>query len=171
MFQQLLVLRHAIALEREQAAAQGLSDGERPLTNKGRRRMEQAAAALGSLYHRPALLLSSPLLRARQSAEILAAHYRNPTLIVSNELAPGQPVQRLLKALQKQQPAGQLVVVGHEPQLSTLIALLLCGETPPFVTLKKSGAALLEFARGIDSGSATLSWLLQPRQLRQLGKS
>ncbi|HEY9148691.1 MAG TPA: histidine phosphatase family protein [Gammaproteobacteria bacterium] len=170
MPQQLLVLRHAIALEREKAAAQGMSDGERPLTDKGRRRMEQAASALGSLFDRPALLLSSPLLRARQSAEILAAHYRNPTLLMSHELAPDQPPQRLLKALQKQQPAGQLVIIGHEPQLSTLIALLLCGESHPFITLKKGGAALLEFAQGIDSGSATLSWLLQPKQLRQLGK-
>ncbi|MCW8829384.1 MAG: histidine phosphatase family protein [Gammaproteobacteria bacterium] len=171
MPQQLLVVRHAIALEREEAAAHGLSDGKRPLTGKGRQRMEQTAAGIRSLCDRPVLILSSPLLRAHQTAEILAAHYQDPTLVLCDELAPSHPPTRLVRVLQKQQSDGLLVVVGHEPQLSTLVALLLCGQEQAFITLKKGGAALLEFTQGVNNGSATLNWLLQPKQLRQLNKT
>lgn len=164
---ELLILRHAIAIDRDEAAALGLSDAERPLTDKGQRRMGQIAAGIHRLSERPALILSSPLLRARQTAEILATRYNSCTLDIIEELVPGASLQQLIKVLQKQQLTGPLVVVGHEPDLSSLAGLLLCNSETGFIQLKKGGAALLHFEHRIDSGAGVLQWLLPPRMLRQ----
>lgn len=168
---QLLILRHAIALDRDEAATLGLSDAERPLTDKGQRRMEQVALGLKRILDKPGLVLSSPLLRARQTAEILAAQYNSLAIDVCEELAPGQSLPQLVKVLAKQQVSGPLVAVGHEPALSTLTGLLLCGREQPFVLLKKAGALLIEFEQRIGSHSGTLQWSLHPKHLRQYAKT
>lgn len=168
---QLLILRHAIALDRDEAASLGLGDAERPLTEKGQRRMTQVASGLSRMVEKPALILSSPLLRARQTAEILAARYAGMDIDIVEELSPGTPAPHLLKLIKHQQVAGPLVLVGHEPDLSLFTALLLCGKERGFVQLKKAGAALLEFEHRIDSGEAWLQWLLQPKHLRHYAKS
>jgi len=43
---QLLVIRHAIAMEREEYARTGRPDSDRPLTDTGRRRMRKNARGL-----------------------------------------------------------------------------------------------------------------------------
>jgi len=163
---QLLILRHAIALDRDEAADLALSDHERPLTEKGQQRMALAAAGLERLISRPALILSSPLLRARQTAEIFAAQYPSLEIDIIEELAPGHSLQRLIDVLKDQRVSGPLVVVGHEPSLSMLAGLLLCGKMHSMLQLKKGGAALLEFNQRIDSGCGNLLWLMPPRLLR-----
>ncbi|MGM0593274.1 MAG: CHAD domain-containing protein [Pseudomonadota bacterium] len=160
--QQLLILRHAIALDRDEAARQGLSDAERPLTPKGERRMAQVATSLQSQLERPALILNSPLLRARQTAELLARRYPGVRRQTCKALSPGTPPTELIDALAKYEYHGPLVLTGHEPDLSTLIALLVFGEECANIQLKKAGAALLTFTKPIDRGRATLEWLLLP---------
>src|SRR5882724_2462532 len=65
----LLVVRHAIAEDPAVFAATGRSDAERPLTEKGRRRMRRVARGLKKLV--PAIdgLATSPLVRAVETAE------------------------------------------------------------------------------------------------------
>jgi phosphohistidine phosphatase len=163
---QLLILRHAIAMDRDEADALSLSDFERPLTDKGRERMAQVASGIKRTIHEPALILSSPLLRARQTAEILAAQYDTVDMDIIEELSPGHSLHQLIAVLQKQQVAAPLVIVGHEPSLSTFAGLLLCGRPFSPLQLKKAGAALFEFNQRIDSGCGTLLWLMPPRLLR-----
>jgi phosphohistidine phosphatase len=163
---QLLILRHAIALDRDEADALSLNDFERPLIDKGRERMEQVAAGISHSITEPALILSSPLLRARQTAEILAAQYEAVEINIIEELAPGHSLHQLIAVLQKQQVTAPLVIVGHEPSLSSFAGLLLCGKPFSPLQLKKGGAALIEFNQRIDSGCGNLLWLMTPRLLR-----
>ncbi len=167
--QQLLILRHAIALDRDEADSLALSDFERPLTDKGRERMEQIAAGIKRSILEPSLILSSPLLRARQTADILASQYDAVEINIIEELAPGHSLHQLIAVLQKQQVSAPLVIVGHEPSLSTFAGLLLCGKPFSPLQLKKGGAALLEFNQRIDSGCGNLLWLMTPRLLRTCG--
>ncbi len=168
---QLLILRHAIALDRDEAASQNLNDAERPLTKKGIKRMEQVASGLQQLLDEPGHILSSPLLRARQTAEILASRYPALTPAISKDLAPGHSLPSLITQLNQLPREGPLVIVGHEPDLSTLAALLLCGEAQDFIKLKKTGAALLEFAHDFVQQGGTLQWLMEPTQLRAFART
>ncbi|HEX4469200.1 MAG TPA: phosphoglycerate mutase family protein, partial [Gemmatimonadaceae bacterium] len=68
----LLVIRHAIAEDKERFAASGRNDDLRPLTEEGRSKMRRAAQGLRTVVGRIAHLASSPLVRARETAEIVA---------------------------------------------------------------------------------------------------
>jgi len=64
-----------------------------------------------------------------------------------------------------------VMIVGHEPTLSTVIEMLCAPNRPhPFVRMKKAGCALVDVdldAAGIGSGGQ-LEWLLPPKALRKL---
>jgi phosphohistidine phosphatase len=167
----LLVIRHAIAEDREVWAGTGEPDERRPLTADGRRKMRRIARGLHALVPSIGLLGASPLTRAAQTAEIVAAAYGGLDPLTIGALEPERAPSAFLSWLRDAAPGHDAIaVVGHEPHLSGLTSWLLA-ERPgaPFVTLKKGAACLLRFDGEPHAGGARLEWLLQPRQLRQLG--
>ncbi len=167
----LLIVRHAIALDRDEAHERQLDDADRPLTDKGRQRMIQGAAGIRVAAGPLEQILSSPLSRAQQTGEILRHEYPNTPLTLINHLRPGQDISALITTLADTVNQGTLAVVGHEPDLSQLISTLLCGNLQPAFRLKKGGAALLDFHKEIGRGQGILLWLLNPGQIRTLGGS
>src|SRR5215813_7750959 len=157
----LLLLRHAIAVP---ADTSGIADEDRPLTSKGRKRFKRAARGLAEIVPTPDLLLVSPLLRARETAEIAEKAWG---LKATPEplLAGGTP-EALLAAVAGHSKLNVVVLVGHEPDLSQLLAHLIGGngERLPF---KKGGAALVELDDDTTS-SGRLIWFMPPRLLRAL---
>jgi len=161
----LFVLRHGIAVE---PGAPGYEkDSERPLTPEGKRRLRQIAAAMKKMDLRFDLILSSPLLRARQTAEIITESLKlKKQLAFSDALTPDGNPKALVRQLNELKPVPEdVLLVGHEPYLSRLIALLTAGETGVAIDLKKGGLGKLE-AESLRLGRcATLVWLLTPRQM------
>src|SRR5215207_9309159 len=88
---EIYVVRHAIAVEQGTPGYE--SDSQRPLTDKGRRKMRQIARALRNLGVEFDLILSSPYVRARETAEILADVFKmKKKLVFSDNLIPlGNP--------------------------------------------------------------------------------
>ena len=68
----LLVIRHAIAMDRDEFAETGQPDSERPLTDFGRRRMRKNARGLRAIVDTPEVIGTSPYPRAAETAEIVA---------------------------------------------------------------------------------------------------
>ncbi|HEV2736533.1 MAG TPA: phosphohistidine phosphatase SixA [Longimicrobiaceae bacterium] len=168
---QLLVIRHAIAEDREEFAVSGQDDDLRPLTREGRRRMRRAARGLRGLVPELGILAASPLLRAAQTADILSDAYGGLERATWPELAPGVHPSMLVDRLRSlRAERGPVAVVGHEPDLGELVSWLLSGRTPSFVDLKKGAACLLEFEGPPDPERARLLWLLAPGHLRRLGE-
>ena len=165
---QLLVIRHAIAEDRDDWGYTGRPDAERPLTADGRRKMKRAAAGLRALVPRVDTLASSPLVRARDTAEIVAREYGGMRVELLPELSPDRVADDLLPWLRSRDPGTCAAVVGHEPALGCLVGWLLTGRHESFVELKKGAACLLEFDDPPAAGNATLLWALAPAQLRKL---
>src|SRR5258708_21963456 len=92
----LLVVRHAIAEDREAFARSHKDDANRPLTAEGRRKMEQAALGLKELIPELDLFAASPYKRAFDTAEIGAAAYGGLTVGRAPELAPGPMLLRVI---------------------------------------------------------------------------
>ncbi len=162
----LYLLRHGIAADLEEADCS--RDADRPLTPKGKRRVRAIAAALKRLGVKPGLILTSPYLRARQTAgivaEILGAKGR---LRLCSHLTPGGNARRLIEFIQEAEPeAGAVLLVGHEPYLSSLASWLVTGSPSSTLTLKKGGVCLLNVSELTPGRCATLEWLLTPRQMR-----
>jgi phosphohistidine phosphatase len=164
----LLLLRHAIAVD--QATSDGSSDSERPLTREGEKKMRRIARAMGALDLRIDLILTSPLVRARQSAHIVAEQFGlEKSLESTSFLEPGQSLEKLVSLVQRRSKhAASIVLVGHEPALSTLISVLISGDASVSVALKKGGLCKLQADAFHYGRCASLQWLMTPRQLLQI---
>jgi phosphohistidine phosphatase len=168
---ELLLLRHGLAEERAGAA----DDGQRGLTPEGRERTARVIQRLVTLDLACDVVLSSPLVRARQTAELAVAWGLAPELELAAALAPlADPLpllERWLGPLSPRPGWRRLALVGHEPDLSTLAALLIgvpMAQAPQALQLKKAGVALLRWPAPPPAplaGSARLELLLPPRLL------
>ncbi|HVR99529.1 MAG TPA: histidine phosphatase family protein [Thermoanaerobaculia bacterium] len=164
----LLMIRHAIAEEREDFARTGKDDRLRPLTEEGRKKMKHGAKGLRKLVPEIDLLATSPLTRAAQTAAILDSSYNDLDEVEIEELTPEATPEEFLRWL-RQQKAETIAVVGHEPSISLLMSWLLTGTERRIFSFRKGGACLLELPGEVGAGTATLHWALTPAQLRQLG--
>lgn len=164
----LLLVRHAIAEERDEFARSGKDDRLRPLSDEGRKKMKQAARGLRTLVPDIDLLATSPLTRAAQTGAILDSVYGGLDEVEIEQLSPETTPEEFLRWLRNQK-ADLVAAVGHEPSLSVILAWLLTGTERKFFAFRKGGACLLEFQNGEPTaGSATLLWALTPAQLRTL---
>ena len=130
--------------------------------------MERAALGLRALVPEIDLLAASPFKRAVETAEILAGAYGDMRVERIPELAPGAGVDRVVTWLASQHARGTIATVGHEPDLSQVVCLLLAGVSGPFLELRKGAACLLEFPGPVGKAAATLEWFLGPKHLRRL---
>jgi phosphohistidine phosphatase len=162
----LYILRHGIAVERGTPGFK--TDADRPLTPKGKRQLRQIAGAARSLDLDFDLILSSPFLRARQTAEIVAKNLKQERrLAFSDELTPDGSPKALIRQLSELEPAPEnILLVGHEPYLSQLAALLISGGAAANLELKKGGLGKLETDALRFGRCATLQWLLAPKQMK-----
>jgi phosphohistidine phosphatase len=74
----------------------------------------------------------------------------------------------VLKAIEEQGAEATVAVVGHEPQVSELLARLLGTEKADRLTFRKGGAAMVDVPGPLGEGGHLL-WYLTPRILRELG--
>lgn len=164
----LYILRHGIAVERGEPGFK--TDADRPLIPKGKRQLRQVAAAMKKLDVHFDLILSSPFLRARQTAEIVAQWVGlKKRLAFSDELTPDGEPKALIQQLKELKPAPEnILLVGHEPYLSQLVALLISGGTAANIELKKGGLCRLETDSLHFGRCATLAWLLTPKQMKRM---
>jgi phosphohistidine phosphatase len=161
----LLIVRHAIAGDREEWAQSGRPDGERPLTPEGRKRMRENARGIHALVPKLELLATSPFTRAAQTAELLVEEYGDLTVVDLPALAQGGEPDEIRVWL-AQRAEGSVGLVGHEPHVGMLIAWFVTGATGLPIPLKKGGAAQLRFAGEPGPGLAELRWVAPPKVLR-----
>jgi phosphohistidine phosphatase len=130
-------------------------DSRRPLTAKGRSQARRVAKFLRRAGVRLDLVATSPYPRAAQTAEIVAEKFALP-VIMERALEPGFGVAALARIL-KRHSVSELMLVGHEPDLSGMIRSLTGGN----VRMSKAAVACLE-PEG-SSGEWRLLWLLSPK--------
>ena len=149
----LLVVRHAIAMERD--PKRWPDDRLRPLSTRGSSRGRKAAAGIQRLGFSPELVLASPLVRAQQTAQILQRYARWPPAQAWTELAPDTPARALLGRLGRS-AAACIAVIGHEPQLSALLGECLPGGSASQFTFARWAPHCCAFVAG--HGPAADSW-------------
>lgn len=162
----LYILRHGIA---EEVSASG-HDKDRALTAEGIKKTRETGKALRRLEVRFDLVLSSPFVRAWQTAEIITEEMDCGKAL--REFAPlrsGGPLRGLLSEVEKLvEDYSSVLMVGHEPDLSRLVSVLLSGTTELAITMKKGGLAKLTCNKDLPV-IARLEWLLAPKHLCRLG--
>lgn len=166
----LYFMRHGIAVDRADSGAKS-SDRERTLTPKGIKRIQKAAKGLIALSLSFDRILTSPLARARQTAKLVArALGLEDCLEEIPQLSPDQSVQDLVSGLVAYSGEKKILLVGHEPLLSSAISFLLSGTAGAAIRMKKGGLCCLELDGVPPKERAVLQWALAPKQLRQMAR-
>ena len=183
---EIYILRHGKAEERPSGIS---SDAKRRLTESGRNEMEQVASGIAALGIRPDRIISSPLVRARETAEIIRGRLlleqdsgRGPARIgIWQELKPESDVLGAHGRLAAMAPDSGVMLVGHEPHLSSLASSMITrrpGRTAArdmrayadapdaAINLKKGGLAIIRANADARVMRGFLRSLMTPKQLR-----
>jgi len=122
-------MKHITILRHGQATQDpGFEDFDRPLTGKGRKQIPRLAAFVGRAKVKPDWIISSSAQRARETAEALAEGLGFTRQIVWTRQAYLAPAVTLLEILRETPDVAEhLIVVGHNPGLSDLVAGLCAG--------------------------------------------
>ncbi|MDC8786266.1 SixA phosphatase family protein [Roseateles koreensis] len=123
----LILWRHAEA----ELLREGGSDLTRCLTRKGERQALRMAEWLNHRLAASTRVLVSPALRARGTAAALGREVR-----IVDSIAPDASVDALLRASRWPHATEPVLLVGHQPTLGQLAALLLTGEAKPWAIKK-----------------------------------
>ena len=153
----LYLLRHA---EAEVLAA---SDRARRLTPKG----EEQAIKVGKFCARhglePSVILSSPVVRARQTADRVARSLTGAELIEVPWAACGMDPWRAMEELGAYRSLPAVMLVGHQPDLGALAAVLLGMTQVQNLRVRKALLAGIDTAAGLQTGAGTLQFFLPVR--------
>jgi phosphohistidine phosphatase len=128
----------------------GKPDAERDLTEKGERQARQAGQALKKLGVKLNVCLTSPKVRAQRTAELACAAVDCP--VEEDDRLRGGDFDPLEVAAGR----GEVMLVGHEPDFSSAIALV----TGSRVKMKKGGIAALD--------DHILHVLMRPKDLKAI---
>jgi len=137
------------------------SDFDRPLTDDGRERMAREAKAIRKLDLDLDAIITSPLARARETAEIVASALKITAIKEDARLGTGFDLGSLEEILQDHADAKAIMLVGHEPSMSSTIGRLIGGAR---VDLKKGGLACVDLPDA-SSRAGVLLWLATPKLL------
>lgn len=156
---QLLLLRHA------DAATEARTDDLRPLSDKGRQQAKRVARFCKEHGLQPDLILSSPFLRAEQTAQIVAETL-HAELVMCAFLASGMMPFAAMEELRGYQRFETVLLVGHEPDLSSLAGALLGAGHRGAIRMRKATLAKLE-VDSLSSGGAHLDFLVPAKLMEK----
>src|ERR1700742_1994737 len=124
----LFILRHASAGTRR---VNPLIDLKRPLDKDGKRHCLHLAHVLRAMQLSFDMVVSSPLKRSLQTAQLVGTEtgYESKILI-SNGLAPTATLTQFQHLLRECSPYENVLVVGHNPNLTVFTGALI-GPTAP----------------------------------------
>ncbi|WP_312888612.1 SixA phosphatase family protein [Nonomuraea rhodomycinica] len=139
----LIVLRHAKA-----AQVPGLSDRERPLTERGERDAGRAGDELRAMGLVPDLILCSPAERTRRTAELA---FPDAEVSYERDIYEAYP-DELLELIRRTDPeVGTLVLCGHNPGVHELALGLTGGEygfRPGSFAVIRTGSSWVDLSPG-----------------------
>ena len=136
----LFILRHASAGVRR---VNPILDRKRPLDKEGKRYCLQLAQVLNAMDLQFDLIVSSPLKRSMQTASMVGTEAGYEAKIISSAaLAPDATLAQFRKLLNECADYENLLVVGHNPNLTLFLGALLApaastsaGGTPVVIQL------------------------------------
>ena len=148
----LILWRHAEA----ELLRDGSTDAERALTTKGERQATRMAQWLNHRLAATTRVLVSPAERARATAAALGRDAR-----ITPGIAPEATVDDLLKVSRWPRSSEPVLLIGHQPALGQLAALLLAGE-PLAWSIKKGAVWWLRSRQRGDQDEVILQAVQSP---------
>ncbi len=151
---ELILLRHAHA----EAAANGQDDVDRPLSRQGQAEAEAAGQWLKANHYLPDRVVCSSARRARETLEQVLSvigyieQKQEPRVY---EATPGD----LMAVADEQKDLSRVLIVGHNPGLEQLVALISSGQSGDFRGMPAGAIAVLKLPADValEPGIAELA--------------
>ena len=159
----LYIIRHA---KSDWNAAYG-GDHERPLNKRGVRSAKLMGSFLADAGEKPDMILTSTAARARTTVELMAeaGGFADVAVRATRDFYESHPDRVLEEIRTTADEHASLLVAGHEPTWSGLVALLTGARVRMVTaTLAKIDLAANRWAE-VDEGTGELVFLLPPRLL------
>jgi phosphohistidine phosphatase len=155
---ELILLRHAHA----EPSGSVQHDRERALSERGIEEARDAGQWLAG-QPLPTRVICSSAQRARQTAEQVMQQFDGGALTEEARIYEAEP-RDLLDVIDSHREAGRLLLVGHNPGLESLVALLTTGQSGDHRGMPPGGIARLEFDADapLEPGSARLTAFWSP---------
>lgn len=155
---ELILLRHAEAVPIEASG----DDQQRPLSPRGEQEAQAAGLWLAAHGLCPERVLSSPSRRTDETTRLaLAAIDHAPTPQLAAEIYDATPGE-LLAVLDQHGDAGTVMLVGHNPGIERLVALLVEGRSDEFRGMPPGAMAVLHLDGALEPGNARLDAFWSP---------
>lgn len=155
----LYLFRHGAAED----AQPGLRDADRALTEQGRKKSGEVIQTAKKAGLEPSLVISSPYLRAMETAQVAAEELGYKGEIVKMDaLVPNGPPETVWHELRAYRAESAVLLAGHEPLMSRLMAYLLA--CPALrVEMKKSAMVRVDIESFGPAPHGTLRWMITPK--------
>lgn len=112
------------------------------------------------------LIAASPLVRAQETAAIIAEVLEQPdTMVTWKELVPGGDPDTVCHEISRHENASAILLVGHEPLLSSLISRIIAGDTHAGIAMTKGSLAKIRNYSYANRPSGELHWLVTAKQM------
>jgi phosphohistidine phosphatase SixA len=155
---ELILLRHAEAVPIETSG----DDRQRPLSGHGEQEAQAAGLWLASHNIRPQRVLCSPARRTVETARLaLTALDSLPVPQLAEEIYDASPGE-LLALLDQHGDIGSVMLVGHNPGIERLVALLGEGRSDDFRGMPPGALAVLHLDGMLEPGNARLDVFWSP---------
>ncbi len=153
----LYLIRHSLA----ENISTNKKDFDRELTEEGKLIIAKASSAWKNYLGQIDVVLTSPLTRAMQTAEIISTNLQEiPNLIKDNNLGTGSRTADLIDLLNSIEYKN-VIVVGHQPDLSHHINNF-CGTGSFNLAFPPASLAKIEFENSIKYGRGRLIYFVPP---------
>lgn len=139
---ELILLRHAHA----EAASTGQADLDRPLSPVGLAEAEAAGKWLKENKLVPDCVLCSPARRTRETLEAVLQITGNVETRLEDPIFEATP-GTLAALVDQRSDFERLMIVGHNPGLERLVALMAEGSSSEYRGMPPAGVAVLRFPR------------------------
>ncbi|HTY15197.1 MAG TPA: phosphohistidine phosphatase SixA [Methanoregulaceae archaeon] len=151
----------------------GDDDSSRSLTDKGRIEIEEIAQWLKYREISFDSIATSPLERARETGAIIAAGLgQELTCETWPSLSTGGDPEAICRDIRDHSGMFSLLLVGHEPTLSSLIGLMISGNSNAGIMMAKGGLARIRNVQEeADIVRGDLQWLLTPKLIAGMRRS
>lgn len=155
---ELILLRHAEAVPIETTG----DDQQRALSERGEQEAQAAGRWLAAHGARPGRVLCSPARRTEETARLALATMRDvPLPELAPEIYDASPGE-LLALLDQYGDTGTVMLVGHNPGIERLVALLVEGRSDEFRGMPPGALAVLHLDGALEPGNARLDAFWSP---------